>query len=113
MTENREVMSRNIRHYMEKNGVNATEICKALDIKQNTFSDWVNAKSYPRIDKIELMAKYFGINKAFLVEDISEIEIFSDIEKKLIYDFRNADKITQESIKRLLSYSKDITNHDH
>lgn len=34
-----------------------------------TFSDWINAKTYPRIDKIELMANYFGIEKSDLVED--------------------------------------------
>lgn len=106
MTENKEVMARNIKRYMDKNGVNATELCKALNIKQNTFSDWVNGKSYPRIDKIELMAKYFNISKAFLVEDISDIEIITDDEKKLIVEFRNSDKVTQDAIRRLLEYAK-------
>lgn len=108
MIENKEIMAKNIRHYMDKNGVNATEICKALDIKQNTFSDWVNAKSYPRIDKIELMAKYFGINKAFLVEDLPEIEIFTESEKNMIYLYRNADIETQRMIDRLLAYAKGV-----
>ena len=77
MVENKEVMARNIRHYMDKNEVTASDLCKALDIKQNTFSDWVNAKTYPRIDKIERMAQYFHISKAFLVEDISELDIIT------------------------------------
>ena len=106
MTENKEVMARNIKRYMDKNGVNATELCKALDIKQNTFSDWVNGKSYPRIDKIELMANYFNISKAFLVEDICDLEIITDDEKKMIIEYRNADKVTQDAIKRLLAYAK-------
>lgn len=106
MIENREVMARNIKYYMDKKGVNASEVCEALDIKHNTFSDWVNAKNYPRIDSIERMAKYFGVNKAFLVEDISEIEIFTDEEKSIILAYRNADQITQESVKRLLEYAK-------
>lgn len=63
-------MARNILHYMEVNNVTATDVCKACGFKQNTFSDWVNAKTYPRIDKIELMANYFKINKAYLVEDV-------------------------------------------
>lgn len=71
MIENREVMAKNIRNNMEKMGVNATEVCRALDIKQNTFSDWINAKTYPRIDKIEKMAQYFGISKSELVEEQS------------------------------------------
>lgn len=69
MTENKEVMAKNIRYYMELNKVNSTEICKALGFKQSTFSNWINAKIYPRIDKIELMANYFGISKADLVEE--------------------------------------------
>lgn len=68
MNENKEVMAANIKHYMELQNKTASEVCKALGIKQNTFSDWVNAKTYPRIDKIELMAKYFGVSKAHLVE---------------------------------------------
>lgn len=66
---NKAIMAKNIRRYMDKAGVNQTEICNTLGIKMPTFSDWVNAKTYPRIDKIELMANYFGISKADLVEE--------------------------------------------
>ena len=54
---------------MNKFNVSQTEICNTLGIKMPTFSDWVNEKTYPRIDKIELMANYFGISKADLVEE--------------------------------------------
>lgn len=66
---NKKIMAKNIRHYMDIAQVNQTEICTTLGIKMPTFSDWVNAKTYPRIDKIELMANYFGISKADLVEE--------------------------------------------
>lgn len=66
---NKEIMAKNIRHYMNAFNVTQTEICNTLGIKMPTFSDWVNAKTYPRIDKIELMANYFGISKADLVEE--------------------------------------------
>jgi len=65
---NKEIMAKNIRYYMNKHSVTQTEICNTLGFKMPTFSDWVNAKTYPRIDKIELMANYFGITKADLVE---------------------------------------------
>lgn len=71
MLGNKEIMAQNIKLQMAQNNVNATELCKALGIKQNTFSDWVNAKTYPRIDKIELMANYFGISKADLCATFS------------------------------------------
>lgn len=68
---NKEIMARNIKHYMNKNNVRPTDICGTLKIPMPTFSDWINAKTYPRIDKIELMANYFGISKANLVEEHS------------------------------------------
>ncbi len=66
---NKAIMAKNIRYYMNKFNVSQTEICNTLGIKMPTFSDWVNEKTYPRIDKIELMANYFGISKADLVEE--------------------------------------------
>ena len=106
MRTNKEVMARNIQYYMNKKGVNATDVCAAIDVKQNTFSDWVNAKTYPRIDAIEKMAQYFGISKAFLVEDFMPVEIFIKEEQKLIHDYRSADATTQEMIRRMLKYKE-------
>lgn len=69
---NKDIMAKNIKHLMELKGKDRNEICKDLGIKYTTFADWINAKTYPRIDKIEMMANYFGVSKADLVEDSSE-----------------------------------------
>lgn len=66
---NKAVMAKNIQYYMDLNKKSRNDICKALGIKYTTFTDWVKGNSYPRIDKIELMANYFGIEKSDLVED--------------------------------------------
>ena len=68
---NKQIMAKNIKKYMSLNNVSQTDICNALKFKPSTFSDWVNAKTYPRIDKIEMLANYFGIEKSDLVEDKS------------------------------------------
>ncbi len=65
---NKETIAKNIRYYMDRFGKSRQDMCKALDVKYTTFSDWVNGNSYPRIDKIEAMANYFGISKSALVE---------------------------------------------
>ena len=71
---NKEIMAKNIRKYLELNDMTQTDLCNALGLKFMTVSDWVNAKSYPRIDKIEMMANYFGISKADLVEEHTDKE---------------------------------------
>lgn len=107
MVENREVMGKNLKNLMDKKGVTAADVCRALDFKANTFSDWLHGKSYPRIDKIEAMANYFGVSKSALVEDGSyDIDYISSDEKILIECFRKSDADTQSVIKRLLAYKE-------
>lgn len=69
---NKEIMAQNIQYYMNKYGKERQDMCEALGVKYTTFTDWVKGNSYPRIDKIELMANYFGISKSDLVEDRSK-----------------------------------------
>ena len=66
---NKQIMAKNILKYMERDGKSRHEVCHDLGISYTTFTDWVKGKTYPRIDKIELLANYFRINKADLVED--------------------------------------------
>lgn len=66
---NKQIMANNIKYYLSKSEKTQKELCRDLKFKETTFSDWINAKTYPRIDKIEKMANYFGIEKSCLVED--------------------------------------------
>ena len=65
---NKEIMAKNITRYMQAKGVNRADFCRDLGFNYNTVSDWIHARKYTRIDKIEAMARYFGITKADLVE---------------------------------------------
>ena len=109
MIENKKIMAKNILKYMNAKNVSSAEICKALNFKQSTFSDWVHARRYPRIDSIEKMANYFGVSKAYLVED-EETRYFSDEEIGMIIEYRKADTETKAMINRLLAYSKHLSN---
>ncbi|ELJ9313122.1 helix-turn-helix domain-containing protein [Staphylococcus pseudintermedius] len=75
MLGNKEVMSKNIRRLMKENNVDRKQLSTDLKVKYTTLSDWINAKTYPRIDKIELLANYFNVNKSDLVEDKTKQQI--------------------------------------
>ena len=66
---NKEIMAKNIMYYMEKANKTRNDVCQDLGISYTTFTDWVKGNTYPRIDKIEAMANYFGITKSDLVEE--------------------------------------------
>ncbi|PTE58732.1 helix-turn-helix domain-containing protein [Staphylococcus epidermidis] len=69
MLGNKQVMAKNISRLMKENNIGRKKLSDDLKVKYTTLSDWINAKTYPRIDKIELLADYFKVSKADLVED--------------------------------------------
>ena len=71
----KEVFSRNLKRYMDMHGKNQKDMAEIVGVSTATFSDYINAKKYPRIDKIDILADYFGILKSDLIEDKSQEEI--------------------------------------
>ena len=66
---NKKVFSENLERLMKERGKSRNDICQALNFKYSTFSDWANGNKYPRIDKIEMLANYFGVLKSDLIEE--------------------------------------------
>ena len=69
---NKNIFATNLKYYMKESGKSRREISDALGVSYYTFSDWVNGKKYPRMDKVEMLADYFGILKSDLIEEKSE-----------------------------------------
>ena len=69
MLGNKEVMAKNIKRHMKMKNIDRKKLSKDIDVKYTTLTDWINANTYPRIDKIEKLANYFGISKSELVEE--------------------------------------------
>ncbi len=91
---NKEIMSKNLKYYISKSGKDRRELAEIWGFPYSTVTDWINGKKYPRIDRIEVMADYFGILKSDLIEEktqedyemIKKNDILSDIILKLNED---------------------------
>ncbi|MDD5947680.1 MAG: XRE family transcriptional regulator [Oscillospiraceae bacterium] len=68
---NKTVFAKNLQRYIAASGKSRSAICEELGIAYSTFSEWANARKYPRIDAIGRLAQYFGIKKSDLIEDVS------------------------------------------
>lgn len=68
----KEVMAKNIKYYMDLRGINQKELAEIVGVSAPTVNDWIKAKKYPRIDKIEIMANHFRILKSDLIEEKSK-----------------------------------------
>lgn len=68
----KEVFAKNLKFYMERKGKNQRELAEIVGVSAPTMNDWIKGKKYPRIDKIEILANYFGILKSDLIEEKTE-----------------------------------------
>lgn len=65
----KEVFAKNLRRHMESKGITQKELAEIIGVSAPTMNDWLQAKKYPRIDKIEKLADYFGVLKSDLIEE--------------------------------------------
>lgn len=91
--DNKNIFAYNLRKQMELNGKSRNDIAQALNISYFTVTDWVNGKKYPRMDKVEMLASYFGILKSDLIEDKEETNspdqiVLTEGEQELLNLFR-------------------------
>lgn len=61
--------SANLNHYLKNANMNTADLAAALSIPFSTVADWVHGRKYPRMDKVQAIADYFGILKSDLTED--------------------------------------------
>lgn len=66
---NKYTLAKNLSYYMAEKGIDRTQLCDDLGFKYSTVSEWLSAKKYPRMDKIEMLSNYFGVMKSDLIED--------------------------------------------
>lgn len=101
--DHKEIFAANLKKYMALAGKSRKEVCEALGYSYFTFSDWVNGKKMPRMDKVEQLANYFGVLKSDLIENKkSAPENGSGLSeaKKQLLDL--AENCTEEEAERLL-----------
>jgi transcriptional regulator with XRE-family HTH domain len=101
--DNKNIFASNLKRYMELKGKSRNDISEALGISYFTVSDWVNGKKYPRMDKVEMLANYFGIQKSDLIEikvgkNPPEEPKLSEGEKMLLDLFRRVPEDRQQLV---------------
>lgn len=68
---NHEIFSRNLKRHLHLSGHSQKDVAAAINVGTGTFCDWIKGRSYPRMDKLQALADYFGVQKSDLVEDVN------------------------------------------
>ena len=106
---NKIVFSDNLNYYIVKTGVKQRDVAKVARVSEGTICDWLKRRSYPRMDKIQLLAEYFDIQMSDLVEERSfDNQYYLQKEAKMIAEdlakspdilimFQNFQKLSAEN----------------
>ena len=86
----KKTFARNLSYYMTVSGKTQKELAEIAGVTAPTFNEWIKAKKFPRIDKIQKMADYFGVLKSDLIEEkmTEEKEKDNDIMADIIVRMR-------------------------
>lgn len=65
----KDIFAKNLKQQLLLNNKTQADLVNDLNLTSSTVSDWANAKKYPRMDKVQMIADYLHIYKSDLIED--------------------------------------------
>lgn len=105
---NKKIFAKNLNYYMTTNNKTQSDLVTDLNLTASTVSDWANGKKYPRVDKMQLLADYFGILKSDLTEKHETSKMTDDIElQEYLEELKN-----RSELRMLFSLTKGATKED-
>ena len=107
--DTKNVFSRNLKYQMELNNKSRQEVSTALGISYFTITSWVNGSKYPRMDKVEKLAQYFGCKKSDLIEEKKTTEPEADsLSEDRIELINRIKALPEDKVNLLLQLAKSI-----
>mgnify|MGYP003304684355 CR=1 FL=1 len=103
--DSRNIFAENLQKYMDENNVSRKDLSEALKISYYTVTSWVNGSKYPRMDKVEMIANYFGIQKSDLIEEKDPANTddgLTESQRKLIEFAKTLDEVQAGKVLQLM-----------
>lgn len=58
----------------DEKGVSDYRVSEDTGITKSTFTDWKSGRSQPKLDKLKILADYFGVSIEYFINDGPEQE---------------------------------------
>ena len=91
---NKDIFIKNLNHYLTLSGKMQKEVADAIGISRGTFCDWMKGRAFPRMDKVQALADYFGIK----LSDLLEIPDDTTDDQEVLYWFHQVPKEKREFV---------------
>ena len=105
----RDLFSRNLSNQLYKQDKSQADLCKRLNVSSATASDWCNGKKLPRLDKIQTICNWLGIEKSDLLEDKEKVLTDSARTEEFMNLFKSLDAEKQNDV---LKYARFLLSEE-
>lgn len=107
----------NFEQLCKQNNVTPNKVSKETGISTATLTSWKQGKYTPKTDKLKIIAEFFNVSLEYLMQN-EEVEwnpseqtvdyslSLTEEEQQLLIEYRNADSVKKEMIRRLLAYEE-------
>ena len=105
------VIAKNLKRLAYDAGKLQMDIAKDLNISKATISAWMNGTRIPKMESVDMLARYFGVTRNEIMlpdievpypDDIKPLLVTSAFENNLIQAYRNASDARKEAVRVLL-----------
>lgn len=103
------IFSKNLKYYMQLTGTSRNDLCKDLNIKYSTLSNWLSCYNYASEDNIKQLSDYFEISRSQLTEDNDKEHLKIDSKSKKRRELiKKSAELSDEDLDILLSMVKNF-----
>lgn len=98
------IISKNLKRLAYEKGKTQADMSRELNISKTTLSGWMSGYRVPRMSKIDMLCRYFGVTRRELTEPhgMVPIDTMTAFERNIILAYRNATQDRKESVLLLL-----------
>lgn len=102
-------IAHNITYYLSMHEMSQIDLAKYVGVSTASVSNWCKGIKVPRMDKIDLMCKRFGITRSELIEKDGPALRQSRIEKEEILNIY--DTLSSEGKRKVVEYAEDLSKN--
>ena len=113
MTEekSRKIMANNINKFLKLAGKTKADLSRDLGVPYSTVRDWCTGTSYPRIDALDALVKYFNISRPMLTEvDHERFRLIK--QQNLLKRLSDIETLSGEDLEEILAVVNAYTKAD-
>ena len=93
----KKIFSKNLKRLVNNSNLSQREIAISINVSPQTFNTWINGIAIPRMSSIQLLADFFKVEKADLIEEnilTTEYQDIALIINQLINNLKESKKVT-------------------